>query len=127
MQHNLLNKKYCRRGRLCHGTMAQWPVQLCITHPSDHSHLCSLKCHLVFRFLSWQARSHFRVAYYLPANFSWQVKIGLHQSRNYLSQVKINIRTVNNSHTQDIWRVLWLSAGQWPGTQSAWDNQLSCL
>ena len=38
---------------------------------------------------------------------SWQVKIGLHQFDNYLSQVKINVKTVNNSHrpTQDIWRV----------------------
>jgi len=42
---------------------------------------------------------------------SWQVKIGLHQS-DYLSQVKIKVKTVNNSHTQDIWRVLRLSAGQ---------------
>ena len=58
---------------------------------------------------------------------SWQVKIGLHQFDNYLSQVKINVKTVNNSHTQDIWRVLRLSAGHCPGTQSAWDNQLSCL
>jgi len=52
-------------------------------------------------------------------NFSWQVKIGLHQFDNYLSQVKINVKTVNNSHTQDIWQVLRLSAGQCPGTQSA--------
>jgi len=50
---------------------------------------------------------------------SWQVKIGLHQFDNYLSQVKINVKTVNNSHTQDIWRVLRLSAGHCPGTQSA--------
>ena len=34
---------------------------------------------------------------------SWQVKIGLHQFDNYLSQAKINIITVNNSRTQDIW------------------------
>jgi len=34
---------------------------------------------------------------------SCQVKIGLHQFDNYLSQVKINVTTVNNSHTQDIW------------------------
>jgi len=47
-------------------------------------------------------------------NFSWQVKIGLHQFDNYLSQVKINVKTVNNSHTQDIWRVLHFSAGQCP-------------
>jgi len=47
---------------------------------------------------------------------SWQVKIGLHQCDNYLSKVKINVRTVNNSHTQDIWRFLRLSAGQCPGT-----------
>jgi len=40
-----------------------------------------------------------------------QVKIGLHQFDNYLSQVKINVKTVNNSHTQDIWRFLHLSAG----------------
>ena len=45
-------------------------------------------------------------------DFSWQVKIGLHYFDNYLSQVKINVKTVNNSHTQDIWRVLGLSAGQ---------------
>jgi len=32
------------------------------THPSDHSHLCSLKCHLIF--FPDKARSHFRVAYY---------------------------------------------------------------
>jgi len=50
---------------------------------------------------------------------SWQVKIGLHQFDNYLSQVKINVKTVNNSHTQDIWRVLRLSAGQCTGLQSA--------
>ena len=31
-----------------------------------------------------------------------QVKIGLHQFDIYLSQVKINVKTVNNSHTQDI-------------------------
>jgi len=35
-----------------------------ITHPSDHSHLCSLKCHLIF----FQARSHFHVAYYFAHN-----------------------------------------------------------
>ena len=35
---------------------------------------------------------------------SWQVKIiGLHQFDIYGSQVKINVKTVNNSHTQDIW------------------------
>jgi len=48
-----------------------------------------------------------------------QVKIGLHQFDIYLSQAKINVETVNNSHTQDIWRFLYLSAGQYPGTQSA--------
>jgi len=48
-----------------------------------------------------------------------QVKISLHQFDIYLSQVKINVKTVNNSHTQDIWRFLRLSAGQCPGTQSA--------
>jgi len=49
---------------------------------------------------------------------SWQVKIGLHQSDNYLSQVTLNVITVNNSHTRDIWRVLRLSAGQCPaGTE----------
>jgi len=32
---------------------------------------------------------------------SWQVKIGLYQSDNYLSQVKISVKTVNISHTQD--------------------------
>ena len=59
---------------------------------------------------------------------SWQVKTGLHQFDNNLSQVKINVKTVNNNnHTQYIWRVLRLSAIQCPGTQSAWDNQLSCL
>jgi len=31
---------------------------------------------------------------------------------SYLSQVKVNVKTVKNSHTQDIWRVLSLSAGQ---------------
>jgi len=52
---------------------------------------------------------------------SWQVKIGLCQFDNYLSQVKINVKTANISHTQDIWRVLRVSAGQCPaGTQSAW-------
>ena len=56
-----------------------------------------------------------------------QVKIGLHQFDTYLSQVKINVKTVINSHTQDIWWFLHLSAGQCPGTRSAWDNQLSCL
>ena len=55
-----------------------------------------------------------------------QVKIGLHQFDIYVSQVKINVKTVSNSHTQDIWRFLHLSAGQCPGTQNAWDNQLSC-
>jgi len=52
---------------------------------------------------------------------SWQDKIGLHQFDNYLSQVKINITTVNNScflHTQDIWQVLHLSAGQCQDTPS---------
>jgi len=50
-----------------------------------------------------------------------QVKIGLHQFDIYLSQVKINVKTVINSHTgtQDIWRFLHLSAGQCPGTQNA--------
>jgi len=48
-----------------------------------------------------------------------QVKIGLHQFDIYLSQVKISLKTVNNGHTQDIWRFLHLSAGQCPGTQSA--------
>ena len=43
---------------------------------------------------------------------SWQVKICLHQFDNYLSRVKVNVKTVNNSHTQDIWRVLSLSVGQ---------------
>jgi len=52
-------------------------------------------------------------------DISWQVKIGLHQFDNYLSQVKINVKTVNISHTQNIWRVLRLSAKQCPGTQSA--------
>jgi len=28
------------------------------THPPDHSHLCSLKCHLIF--FPLEARSHFR-------------------------------------------------------------------
>jgi len=50
---------------------------------------------------------------------SWQVKIGFHQIDNYLSQVKISVKTVNISHTQDIWRILRLSAGQCPGTQNA--------
>jgi len=50
---------------------------------------------------------------------SWQVKIGLHQFDNYLSQVKINVKPVNNSHAQDIWQFLHLSAVQCPGTQSA--------
>jgi len=36
------------------------------THPSDHSHLCPLKCHLIFRFL--QARSHFHATYYFAHN-----------------------------------------------------------
>ena len=49
---------------------------------------------------------------------SWQVKIDLHQFDNYLSQVKINIKPVNNSHAQDISQ-FHLSAGQCPGTQSA--------
>jgi len=49
---------------------------------------------------------------------SWQVKIGLHQFDNYLSRVKFSVKTVNISHTQDIWRVLCLSAGQCPGIQS---------
>jgi len=57
---------------------------------------------------------------------SLQVIIGLHHF-DYLRQVKINVKTLNNSHTQDIWRFLHLSAGQCPDTQSAWDNQLSCL
>jgi len=48
-----------------------------------------------------------------------QVKIGLRQFDIYLSQVKINVKTVNNSYTQDIWQFLHLSAGQYPGTQSA--------
>jgi len=40
----------------------------------------------------------------------------------YLSRAKINVTTVNNicfCHTQDIWRVLHLSAGQCPDTLSA--------
>jgi len=41
---------------------------------------------------------------------SCQVKIRLHESDNYLSQVKLNVKTVNNSYTQDFWRVLRLSA-----------------
>jgi len=48
-----------------------------------------------------------------------QVKIGLHQFDNYLSQVKINVKPVNNSHAQDISQFLHLSAGKCPGTQSA--------
>ena len=47
-----------------------------------------------------------------------QVKIDLQQFDNYLSQVKINVKTVNNSHTQDIWRFLHVSARQCPSTQS---------
>jgi len=61
---------------------------------------------------------------------SWQDKISLHQFDNYLSQVKINVTAVNNScvfHTEDIWRVLHLSAGQCPDTLSNWGSQLSCL
>ena len=45
---------------------------------------------------------------------SWQVKIGLRLFDSYLSQVKINVITANNSHTQDIWRFFHLSAGQCP-------------
>jgi len=45
-----------------------------------------------------------------------QVKIGLHQFDIHLSQVKINVKTVINSHTQDIWQFLHFSAGQRPGT-----------
>ena len=51
-------------------------------------------------------------------NFSWRVKIGLHQFDNYLSQIEINVKTVNNSHNQNICRVLRLSAGKCPGTES---------
>jgi len=37
------------------------------------------------------------------------------------------LTTAVSCYTQDLWRVLHLSAGQCPGAQSAWDNQLSCL
>jgi len=55
-----------------------------------------------------------------------QVKIGLHQFDIYRSQVKINVKTVNNSHTQDIWRFLHLSAGQFPGTVRETISFLAC-
>jgi len=48
--------------RICHlflvSVISTWSsiFYINVTHPSDHSHLCPLKCHLIF-FL--QARSHF--------------------------------------------------------------------
>jgi len=71
--------------------------------------------------------THYQRSVTVSDDVSWQVKIGLHQFDNYLSQIEINVKTVNNSHTQDICRVLRLSAGKCPGTQSPWDNKLSCL
>jgi len=61
---------------------------------------------------------------------SWQVKIGLHQFDNCLSQVKADVTTITNScfcHTQDVSRVLHLSAGQWPGTQSFLPPNVYCF
>jgi len=58
-----------------------------------------------------------------------QVKIGLHQFGNCLSQVKIDVTTVTavSCYSQGIRRVLHFPAGQFPGTHSMQDNQLSCL
>jgi len=56
--------------------------------------------------------AHHQHSFTVSDDVSWQVKISLHQFDNYLSQVKVNVQTVNNSHTQDIWRVLSLLAGQ---------------
>ena len=69
----------------------------------------------------------FRTSVTVSDDVRMQVKIGLHEFDIYLSQVKINVKTVNNSHTQDIWQFLHLLAGQCPGTQSVWDSQLSCV
>ena len=65
------------------------------------------------------ATKSFRTSSTFSQSLWWQVKIGLHQFDNYLSQVEINV-TVNESfscHTQDIWRVLQISAGQCPDTE----------
>jgi len=63
--------------------------------------------------------AHYQHSVTVADDVSWQVKIGLHQFDNYLSQVKINIKPVNNSNAQDISQLLPLSAGQCPGKQSA--------
>jgi len=56
--------------------------------------------------------AHHQPSVKVSDDVSWRDKISLHQFDNYLSQVKINLTTVNSScHTQDIWRV-HLSAGQ---------------
>jgi len=41
--------------------------------------------------------AHHQLSVKLSDDVSWQDKIGLHQFDNYLSQVKINVRTVNSS------------------------------
>jgi len=69
----------------------------------------------------------FRTSVTVSDDVRMQVRIGLHEFDIYLSQVKINVKTVNNSHTQYIWQFLHLSARQSPGMQSVWDNQLSCV
>jgi len=59
---------------------------------------------------------------------SWQVKIGLHQFDNYLGQVKINVKQLTTAILKtsgDFFSVQWDSAHA--GTQSARNNQLSCL
>jgi len=61
---------------------------------------------------------------------SWQDKIGLHQFDNYLSQVQINIATVNNSCFLRCARYLASSSSfswQCQDTLIAWGNQLSFL
>jgi len=52
--------------------------------------------------------AHHQYSVTVSDDVSWQVKICLPQFDNYLSQVKIIVETVNNSHTQDIWRFLHL-------------------
>jgi len=46
--------------------------------------------------------THHQLSVTVSDDVSWQVKISLYQFDNYLSQVKINVKTVNISHTQDI-------------------------
>jgi len=67
--------------------------------------------------------AHHKHSVTVSDGISWQVRIGLHQFDNCLSQVKISVTQLTTVFlailkNQDIWRVLHLSAGQFPDTLS---------